>query len=78
MSVRGTFFNSIDLAITNQYDKGDKMYISTEFLDVCVTTFPGSVISEMQKLRGSSFFSKCSKLNLNFKTSAKNAENWYR
>ena len=56
MSVRGTFFNSIDVAITNQYDKGDVMYISTEFLDVCVTTFPGSVISEMQKVRGSSFF----------------------
>ena len=46
-----------------------------DFLDICVTTFSEYVISEIQKVSPSSFFSKCSKLNLDFKKSAKNAEN---
>ena len=39
-----------------------------------LTTFSESVISEIQKLWGSSFFSKCSKSNFDFKNAAKNFE----
>ena len=37
------------------------------FLNMYLTTFSESVISEIQNLWGSSFFSKCSKFNLDFK-----------
>ena len=31
MSIRGTFSNSIDFAVMNEYDKGDVMQIPTVF-----------------------------------------------
>ena len=44
------------------------------FLDIYLTTFSESVISEIQKLWGSSFFSKYSKFDVNFKIATKNWE----
>ena len=43
-------------------------------LDIYLTTFPESVISEIQNLWGSSFFSKYSKFNQDFKNAARNSE----
>ena len=40
------------------------------FLHIYLTTFSESAVSERQKLWGSPFFSKCSKLNLDFKNGA--------
>ena len=37
------------------------------FLDIYLTTFSESVISERQKLWRSAFYSKCLKLNIDFK-----------
>ena len=48
--------------------------LTLDFLDIYLTTFSEYVISEIQKLWGSSFFSNCTKLNLDFKNSAKNSE----
>ena len=45
-----------------------------DFLDIYLTTFSEYVIFEIQKLRGSSFFPKCTKLNLDLKNVAKNWE----
>ena len=44
------------------------------FLDIYLTTFSESVISEIQNLWGSSFFAKCWKFNIYFKNAAKNWE----
>ena len=52
-------------------------HVKRAFLDIYLTTFSESVISERQKLWGSSFFWKCSKLNLDFKNVAKNWENFF-
>ena len=49
-----------------------KVLLKRHFLDIYQTTFSESVISEIQKLWGSPFFSKYSKFNLDFKNSAKN------
>ena len=46
-------------------------------LDIYRTTFSESVISEIQKLCGSSFFSKCLKFNLNFKNAKINSEKFF-
>ena len=46
----------------------------TRLLDTYLITFSESVISEIQKLRGSSFFPNFSKLNLDFKNAAKNSD----
>ena len=51
--------------------------LKRDFLDIYLTTFSESVISEIKKLCGSSFFSKCSKCNLNFKNAEKNIENFF-
>ena len=55
--------------------------LKRDFLDNCLTTFPESVISEIQKLLWSSFFSKCLKFNLYFKNAGNNWEKflcfWY-
>ena len=45
-----------------------------EFLDIYLTTFLESVISEVQHLWGSSFVSKCSKFKLHFENVQKNWE----
>ena len=60
----------------------------TDFLDIYRSTFSEPIISETQKLWGSSFFSKYSKFKLDFKNWARNWEkvyfrrkllrNWYR
>ena len=68
MLITETFPNSIDFAVINEYDKGAVMHISTvlghvyhvacqtslemDFADIYLTTFSGSVISEIQKLCG--------------------------
>ena len=54
-----------------------KVPLKRAFLDIYLTTFSESAISEIRKLRGSSFFSKCSKFNLDFKIAAKNWENFF-
>ena len=51
--------------------------LKQDFLDIYLTTFSESVISEIQKLCGSSFFSKCSKFGLNFKNAEINSENFF-
>ena len=51
--------------------------LKSYFLDIYPTTFSDSVISEKQKLWGSSIFSKCLKFNLNFKNGAKNSEKFF-
>ena len=51
-----------------------KSPLKRDFLEIYLTTFSESVISEIQKLWGSSFFSKWSKLNLDFKSVAKSWE----
>ena len=48
--------------------------LKRDFLDIYLTMFSESVISEIQKLLGSSFFQNFSKLNLDFKNSAKKWE----
>ena len=48
--------------------------LKRDFLDIYLTTFSESVISKIQKLWRSSFFSNCSKLNLDFENAAKNCE----
>ena len=48
-----------------------------DFLDISLTTFSQSVISEIKKLSGSSFDSKCLKFNVDFKKAAKNSEKVY-
>ena len=47
----------------------------TGFLDIYLTTFSEYVISEIQDLWASSFWSKCSIFQLDFKNAAKNSEN---
>ena len=54
-----------------------KVPLKRAFLDIYLTTFSESAISEIRKLWGSSFFSKCSKFNLDFKNAAKNWENFF-
>ena len=46
--------------------------LKRDFLHIYLTSFLESVISEIQKLWWTNFVSKCSKLNLDFKNSAKN------
>ena len=48
--------------------------LKRNFLHVYLTTFSESVISEIKKLWRSSFVSRCSKSNLDFKNVAKNSE----
>ena len=49
--------------------------LKQDFLDIYLTTLSESVISEIQKLWGSSFLSKYLKFNLDFKNAAKIWEN---
>ena len=51
-----------------------KFTLKRAFLHIYLTTFSESVISEMQKLWGSSFFSKYSKFKQDFKIAARNWE----
>ena len=89
MLIRETYSNTISFPVTNEYDKDAVMQISTvfghsyhvacrivlrNFLGIYVTTFSESVISEKQKLWGSSFCSKRSKFQIDFKNAAKNTE----
>ena len=64
-------FNSACARLPSCLSKGA---LKRDFLDICQTTFSEFVISEIQKLWGSSFFSKYSKFNLDFKNAAKNRE----
>ena len=67
-------FSSAWPRVLCRFSKGP---LRRDFLDIYLTTFSESVISEIQKLCGSSFFSKCSKCNLNFKNAEKNIENFF-
>ena len=91
MSIRETFSNSVDLAVMNEYDKGAVMWISTVLGHVyhvaCRRVVWNRIFrhlsdyfflvrnSEIQDLWASSFWSKCSKFQLDFKNAAKNSEN---
>ena len=48
--------------------------LKLDSLDIYLTTFSESVISEVQNLRGSSFDSRYWKFNLDFKNATKNSE----
>ena len=48
-----------------------KGFLKREFIGIYLTTFPKSVIWEIEKLWGSSFFSEWSKFNLEFENAAK-------
>ena len=85
MPIRGTFFKSIGLTVINEYDKGDVMQIWTVLGHVChadcrrvlsngtffLTTFSEFLISELQKLWGSSFFTKVWNFSWNSKKQQK-------
>ena len=51
--------------------------LKRDFLEIYVTTFSESIILEIQKLLGSSFFSEWSKFNLDFINAGKNWENLF-
>ena len=90
MSIRESFSNSIDLAVTNEYDQVIwcrfqqclgmfamllvKASVKWDFLDIYLTTFSESATSKIQNLRGLSLFPKHLKFELNFKKSAQNRE----
>ena len=48
--------------------------LNWDFLDIYLTTLSECVISKMESLWGSSFFSKCLKFNLDFKNATKSWE----
>ena len=84
------FSTSIHLSMINKYDKGSVILISLVLahlpcclskgslkrglLDIYLTTFMESVISEIQNLWELSFFWKYSKFKLDFKNPEKNSE----
>ena len=89
MSIRETFSNTLLFPVTNEYDKGAVMQISTviwhvyhvacrrvlwDFLDIYLTTFTVSLILELKKLWGSYFSSKGAKFDIDFKNRGKNWE----
>ena len=51
--------------------------LKQDFLDIYLTTFSESEISETQNLWGLSFVSKCSKFNLDFKNASENSEKFF-
>ena len=65
------FFHSVWAGLPCCLSKG---FLKQDFLDVYLTMFSDSVISEIQKLWGSAFSLKYSKFNLNFKNATKNRE----
>ena len=87
MSIRETFSNTISFPATNEYDKGASIQISTVFVHVYNVACPTVVWNRLSrhlsnhvfrvrtfentKAVGSSFFSKCSKLNLDFENTDK-------
>ena len=66
--------NSAWARLTCCFSKGP---LKRYFLDICLTTFSESVISDTQKLRGSYFVWKWSKFNLGFKNAAKSWEKFF-
>ena len=54
-----------------------KVPLKRHFLDIYPITFSKPIISEIQKLWLSSFDSKCSKFNLDFRNAAKNSEQFF-
>ena len=66
-----TDFNSVLARLPCCLTKGP---LKQDFLDIYLTTFSKSVNSEKQNLWGSSFVSKYSKFNIDFKIEAKNGE----
>ena len=90
MSIRETFSNGISFAVINHYDKSAVMQISAVLGHVyhvaCRRVVWNRIFrhlsdyfflvrnSEIQDLWASSFWSKCSKFQLDFKNAAKNSE----
>ena len=66
-----TGFNSAWARLPCSLSKGP---LNRHFLDIYLTTFFESVILDIQKRWGSSFFSKYWKFNLDFKNAGKNSE----
>ena len=64
-------FKSSWSPLTSSFLKGP---LEREFWDIYMTMFSESVISEIQNLWGSSFFSKCSTFKLDFESAAKTGE----
>ena len=64
-------FNSFSARLPYCFSKG---LLKQDFLDIYLIAFSESVISEIQKLRWSSFFSKYSKFKPDFKNWANNSE----
>ena len=64
-------FKSSWSPLTSSFLKGP---LERDFWDIYMTMFSESVISEIQNLWGSSFFSKYSKFNQDFKNAARNSE----
>ena len=52
--------------------------LKQDFLDIYLTPFSESVISEIQNLQGSSLFPKYLKFNLDFKKAAQNSQKVFR
>ena len=69
-----TDFNSAWVSLPCCLSKG---LPKRDFLDIYVTTFSKSVISEIQNLRASSFFSKYLKLHLDLKNAAKTSGKFF-
>ena len=65
-------YNSFWARLTYSLSKG---LLKQDFLDIYLTTFSESVISEIQKLWLSPFHSKCLKINIDLKTGATNCQN---
>ena len=53
---------------------GHVYHVARDFLDICLTMFSECVISEIQNLSTSSFFSKYLKFKLDFTNAAKHLE----
>ena len=82
-SIALTMINSYDKGVRSRFQKCLDMFTKllfekwseTEiFLDMYLTTFLKSVISEIQNIWGSPFFPKCPKFKLVFRNAAKNWE----
>ena len=64
-------FNSVCSRLRSCFSKGP---LTRDFLEIYISTFSESVISEIQNLWRSSFDSKYLKFNLDFKNAEKNSE----
>ena len=86
------FSNSISLGMVDEFDFNSADFnnawarltcclsncpLTRDVLDIYLITFSESVISEIQNLWLSSFYSKCSKFNIDLQNAAKNSEQFF-